>query len=78
MSLINCEFWTLSDRYVLLNNGKVTTFAIICKTFCETFATSFAKLHVSVVILSIQDNAEVLQLMQSGFKRTIICNKYQL
>ena len=35
------------------------------------------KLYVSVVILSTQDNAKLLQQLKSGFKRTINRNKYE-
>ena len=37
---------------------------------------AFTKLYVPVVILSTQDNAELLQQLKSSFKRTINCNKY--
>ena len=36
-----------------------------------------AKLCVPVVTLSIEDNAKLLLLLKSGFKRTINWNKYQ-
>ena len=35
------------------------------------------KLYVPVVTLSTQDNANILQQLKSGFKRTINWNKYQ-
>ena len=35
------------------------------------------KLFIPVVTLSTHDNAKVLQQLKSGFKRTIIWNKYQ-
>ena len=41
------------------------------------FETTETKLHVSVVTLSTQDNAKLLQILKSGFKRTINWNKYK-
>ena len=42
------------------------------------FAITETKLYVSVVTLSTQDNAKLLQQFKSGFKRTINSNKYEL
>ena len=42
-----------------------------------TFAITDKKLHVSVITLSTQNNAKLLQQLKSGFKRTINWNKYQ-
>ena len=51
----------------MLSNGtRATTFAIID-----------AKRYVPVVILSTQDNAELLQQLKSQFKRIINWNNYQ-
>ena len=41
------------------------------------FAITNAKRHVPVVTLSTQDNARLLQELESGFKTTINWNKYQ-
>ena len=41
------------------------------------FEITDTKLYVSVVTLSTQDNAKLLQQIKSGFKRTINWNKYQ-
>ena len=41
------------------------------------FEINDIKLYVSVVTLSTQDNAKLLQQLKSGFKRTINWNKYQ-
>ena len=70
MPLINCEInviLTWSNKYVLSNDGKETTFTI-----------TDTKLYVLVVTLSTQDNAKLLQQLKLGFKRTIKWNKYQL
>ena len=69
MPLINCEInliLTCSDKCVLSNDTKATTFAI-----------TDTKLYVPVVTLSTQANARLLQQLKSGFKRTINWNKYQ-
>ena len=50
---------------MLSNNAKATTFAI-----------KDTKLYVTVVTLSTQDNAKLLQQLKSGFKRTITWNRY--
>ena len=42
-----------------------------------TFAITDTKLYVPVVTLSTKDNANLLQQLKSGFKRTINWNKYQ-
>ena len=51
---------------MLSNDTKATTFAI-----------TDTKLFVPVVTLSTQDNANLLEKLISGFKRTINWNKYQ-
>ena len=66
---INCEInliLTCSEKCVLSNDTKVTTFAI-----------NDTKRYVLVVTLSSQDNAKLLQQLKSSFERTIIWNKYQ-
>ena len=40
------------------------------------FTITETNLYVPVVTLSIQDNAELMPQLKSGFKRTIIWNKY--
>ena len=42
-----------------------------------TFSITNTKLCVLVVTLSTQDNANLLDQLKSGFKRTINWNKYQ-
>ena len=67
MPLINCEIsliLTWSDKCVLSNDAKATTFAI-----------TDTKLYVSVVTLSTQGSTKLLQELKSGFKRTINRNK---
>ena len=69
MPLINCEVnliltWP-STCVISYANGKTK------------FKIKDTKLYVSVVTLSIQDNAKLLQELKSGFKRTINWKKYQ-
>ena len=69
MTLINCEInliLTWSDKCVLSNDRKSTTFAI-----------TDTKFYVPAVTLLTQDNAKILLQLKSGFKRTINWNKYQ-
>ena len=42
-----------------------------------TFSIAYTILYVPVVTLSTQDNAELLEQLKSGFKKTINWNKYQ-
>ena len=68
MRLINCEInliLTWSDKCVLSNDTKATTFTITDK-----------KLYVPVITLSTQDNAKLFGQLETGFKRTINWNKY--
>ena len=66
MPLINCEIifdlnWC--KKGILLGNTVADQGA--------TFSIIDTKLYVSVVILSTQENAKLLQQLKSGFKRTI-------
>ena len=66
-SLINCEInliLTLSDKGVLSNDTKATTFAM-----------TDSKLYVPVLTLSTQDNAKLFEQLKAGFKRAINWNK---
>ena len=51
---------------MLSNDTKATTFAI-----------TDIELYVSLITLSTQDNAKLLQHLKSSFKRTINLKKYQ-
>ena len=70
MFLINCEINPIFDLVCKL-----------CYSFklCQspTFSVTDTKLYVPVATLSTQDNANLLQQLKSGFKRTINWNKYQ-
>ena len=68
MLSINCEIkliLTWSEKCVLSNDTKTTTFAV-----------TDTKHYVPVVTSSTQDNAKLLQQLKSGFKRAINWNKY--
>ena len=66
MPLINCEI------------NVILTWSENCIIYSATGATKIKiKLFVSVVTLSTQDNAKLLQQLKSGFKRTTNWNKYQ-
>ena len=69
MPLINCE--------VNFNLTWSSTRVITNSTVAGRFQITDAKLYVTVVTLSTQDNAKLLQQLKSGFKRTINWNKYQ-
>ena len=72
MPLINCEvnlILTWLENYVIVFTNVVNRGA--------TFTTIEARLHVPVVTLSTQDNAQLPQL-KSGFKRTIHWNKTRI
>ena len=68
----------------ILNQGEVNlelTWSRDCVITNSTgegkFEITETKLYVPVVTLSTQDNAELLQQIKSGFKRTINWNKYE-
>ena len=51
----------MSDKRVLSNDSKTTTFAM-----------TDTKLYVPVVTLSTQDNAKLIQQLKSGFEKQLI------
>ena len=70
MPLINCEInfiLTWSANCVITNDAA---------NQATIFAITDTKRYVSVVTLSTQDNAKLLQQLKSEFKRTINWNKY--
>ena len=69
--LINCEvnlMLTWSENCVIVCNDVANQIA--------TFAITGTKLYVSVVTLSTQNNAKLLEQLKSAFKRVINWNKY--
>ena len=76
------NFWrTLEMPLVNYEVNLILTFSRDCVitnlTGAGKFAITETKLYLSVVTLSTQDNAKLLQHLKSGFKRTINWNKYQ-
>ena len=71
MPLINCEITLLltwSASCVIVSTDVANQNA--------TFTITDTKLYIPVVTLSQQDNAKLLEQLQSGFKRVINWNKY--
>ena len=69
MPLINCKvnlILTWSKDCAITNSTGVGQFKI-----------TQTKLYVSVVTLSTQDNAKLLQQLKSGFRKTINWNNYE-
>ena len=71
MPLINCEVnliltWSSTCVIVSTNNANQNA----------TFAVTNSRLYVSVITLSTNENAKLLQQLKSGFKRVINWNKY--
>ena len=65
MAFINCEV------------NLILTWSKDCVIFEGDGVTISTKCYVSFVTLSPQNNAELLQQLKSGFKRTTNWNKYQ-
>ena len=69
--LINCEvnlILTWSSTCVIVSTGNANQGV--------TFTITNTRLYVPVVTLSTQENAKLLQQLQSGFKRVTYWNKY--
>ena len=43
----------------------------------STFTINDAKLYVSIVTLSAENNGKLSELLNEGFKRSVYCNKYK-
>ena len=71
MPLINCEVKLVLTWFA----DCVIVFTDVANQI-ETFAITDTKLYVPVVTLSTQDNAKLLEQLNSGFKRVINWNKY--
>ena len=69
--LINCEISLIliCSTNCIISNAAANHAAI--------YAITDTKIYVSVVTLSIGDNAKLLQQLKSGLKRTINWNKYE-
>ena len=71
MPLINCEV-----SLILIWSADFVIIYTDVANQIPTFTMTEAKLYVPLVTLSIQDNANLLPQIKSGFKRTINWNKY--
>ena len=72
MSLISCK---IASDLIWNTNCIISSNAVDQAT---AFTITDTKLYVSVVTLSTQVNANLLQQLKSGFKRTTDWKKYQL
>ena len=66
MSLINCKVELSLKWYEK---------CLLTATTIATFKITDAKLYVSIVTLSIEDNAKLSTLLNEGFKRSIYWNQ---
>ena len=76
------NFWrTIETLLINCEVNLMLTWSSACAVTNSTgegwFAIRDTKIYVPVEILSIQDNAKLLQQLKSGLKRTIYWNKYQ-
>ena len=72
MHLINCEI-----KLILIQSKKCVLSSNTAENQATTFAITDTKLYVPILTLSIDDNAKLLQQLNSCFNRTIYWNKYQ-
>ena len=71
MSLINCEIDLMhswSANCVISSNAAADQI--------RTFAITDTKLYIPVATVSTKDKEKLFQQLKSGFKHTIIWNKY--
>ena len=71
MSLISCE-----TNFILTWSAKSAIAARTVENVATAFLINDTKLYVSVVNLSADDNANLLQKLESGFKRIISWSEY--
>ena len=69
IEIVNCE-----NNLILTSSANCV---ITDPTGAETFTITDTKLYLLVVTLSVNDDARLLQQLNSGFKRTIKWNNYQ-
>ena len=72
------NFWRTLE---IPNYNTISTANCVIVNVAAGQATAFTitdtELYIPVVTLSAQDNAKLLQLLKSGFKRTFKWNRYQ-
>ena len=73
ITLINCEV-----ELILTWSADCVIIYTDVANQVPTFTITETNLYIPVVTFSIQDNANLLPQLKSGFKRTISWNKYLL
>ena len=72
------NFWSTLEMLLMKCEINLNpTWAANCFIVAGTEAINDRKRYVPIETLSSHDNAELLQQLKSGFKRTINWNKYQ-
>ena len=69
------NFWRTLEMPLI--NREINVISDAATNQATTFAITDTKCFALVVILSSDDNAKLLQQLESGFKRKINWNKYQ-
>ena len=80
MPLINCKI-ELSLKWIencVLTSTAIGADANATGADSATFKITDAKLYVSIVTLSIEDNSKLSRLLNEGFKRPIYWNEYKV
>ena len=75
--IFSAILFLIKSRVELIWSKKCILVAGIAANQELEFKMSDTKLYVPVVILSTQDNVKLFKQLESGFKSTINCNKYQ-
>ena len=73
----NCELTNKATRDTVPAQGGNPAVAAVNNPTNVTFKITDTKLYVPVVTLSTKDDNNFLELLKSGFKRTIKWNKYR-
>ena len=81
MPLINCKaelFWGWIEDCLLSGGENINNAGAVANAgTAVTFKITDAKLYISIVTLSTEDNVKLLKLLSKGFKRSVYCNKYK-
>ena len=80
MPLINCKV-ELSLNWIencVLTSAAIGADADATGADSATFKITYAKLYISIVTLSAEDNAKLSKLLGEGFKRPVYWNKYKV
>ena len=81
MPLINCKaelFWGWIEDCLLSGEENINNAGAVGNAgTAVTFKITDAKLYISIVTLSTEDNVKLLKLLSKGFKRSVYWNKYK-